>query len=378
MKALIVEYSKMNGFGGGIYFARSVINWTAAVADEVTLLYPSDDGRSDPELNPSVRLIPVKDSSSNRLRRLLRMVRTGHLHRFDIPFRALLSRQKFDLIVFHNSKGSRGLLDAARKSGARIVTIHDNYEYDYTKDSLPWYLRPLLLPATVRSEREALLGSDLNLALSQADARVFREVYRLPEKCRVEVVGVSEYRHREFPALPDVDKPVFIMTGNLSARQTYESLIPWLREYAPILYERVPDAKLIVAGKHLSETLKHILEEKGIEVVDTPPDMDAVLRRARYYLCPVSKGSGVKLRVMDGLRNGLPVLVHARSARGYELFIGDSVFPYENQDSFVAALDRMLRTTVQKSEMVDRFRSSFSFESGTERFRNLVTPLFSK
>ena len=105
MKALIVEYSKMNGFGGGIYFARSVINWTAAVADEVTLLYPSDDGRSDPELNPSVRLIPVKDSSSNRLRRLLRMVRTGHLHRFDIPFRALLSRQKFDLIVFHNSKG---------------------------------------------------------------------------------------------------------------------------------------------------------------------------------------------------------------------------------------------------------------------------------
>lgn len=375
MNVLIVDYNKMEGFGGGVYEARAVVNCMAALADSVTLLYPSDSGRPDPELLPVVRQVPVPDEIS-RLKKMWRVFRQGRLHRFGPVFQGILQSSHFDVVVFHNSKGSRGLIDLAKAAGARVITVHDNYELDYTRDSLPWYLRPILLPPTVRSERESLLKSDLSLTLSMSDASKMRRAYRLPPDTRVELLGVSEYRHREPPAsFSEVEEPVFAITGNLSAKQTVDSLIPWLAEYEPVLRKKIPDARIIVAGKHPSAALTRLLEEHGVEVVDTPPDMDVVLARARYYICPVFKGSGVKLRVMDGLRSGLPALVHRNAARGYEPFEGKGLFVYQDIPSFEAALEALISTHLSKEEMFRLYQATLSYESGILRLKEAVESL---
>ena len=375
MKALIVDYNKLEGFGGGVYGARSVVNRLAAIADSVTVLYPSDTGEPDSELLPAIRQIPMPDPVS-RLKKGWRILSQGRLHRFGPVFQDVLESGRYDLVVFHNSKGSRGLIVQAKESGARVITIHDNYELEYTRDSIPWYLRPLMLPPTVRSERESLLESDLNLTVSASDAAQMRRAYRLPPDCRVEVLGVAEYKHRDKPAsFSEVDDPVFAITGNLSAKQTVDSLVPWLNKYEPLLREMIPDARVIVAGKHPSEALRRLLEGRGIEVVDTPPAMDAVLARARYYLCPVFKGSGVKLRVMDGLRSGLPALVHRNAARGYESFEGRGLFVYHDAASFVSALKEMVSAQISKEEMFRMFQATFSYESGVLRLKEAVESL---
>lgn len=375
MQVLIVDYNKMEGFGGGVYEARAVVNCMAALADSVTLLYPSETGRPDPELLPVVRQIPVPDAVS-LLKKAWRVIRHGRLHRFGPVFQSTLASSRFDVVVFHNSKGSRGLIDPAKAAGARVIIVHDNYELDYTRDSLPWFLRPFLLPPTVRSERESLLKSDLSLTLSVSDATQMRKAYHLSPDTRVEVLGVSEYKHREQPAaFSEVDGPVFAITGNLSAKQTVDSLLPWLADYEPILRRIVPDARIIVAGKHPSAALTRLLEERGIEVVDTPPDMDGVLARARYYICPVFKGSGVKLRVMDGLRSGLPALVHRNAARGYESFEGKGLFVYQDAPSFESALKTMLSSHHSKEEMFRMYQTTFSYESGILRMKDAVESL---
>ena len=375
MKVLIVDYNKMEGFGGGVFGARSIVNCLAAIADSVTLLYPSDTGLPDPELLPVIRQIPVPDPVS-LLKKGWRVLSMGCLHRFGPVFQNVLESGRYDLVVFHNSKGSRGLISLAKAAGAKVITIHDNYELDYTRDSLPWFLHPLMLPPTVRSERESLLGSDLNLTVSRSDASQMRQAYRLPPDCRVEVLGVSAYKHREAPAsFSEVEGPVFAITGNLSARQTVDSLLPWLDEYEPLLRETIPDARIIVAGKRPSQALKRLLEKSGIEVVDTPPDMDVVLSRARYYLCPVFKGSGVKLRVMDGLRSGLPALVHRNAARGYESFEGRGLFVYQDAASFVSALKEMVSAHLSKEELFRMYQATFSYESGVRRMKEALESL---
>jgi hypothetical protein len=52
---------------------------------------------------------------------------------------------------------------------------------------------------------------------------------------------------------------------------------------------------------------------------------------------------------MDGLRYGMPVIVHEVSARGYEPFHNRSMFVYGDPDSFSDALDRMLDSDVDRS-----------------------------
>ena len=158
-----------------------------------------------------------------------------------------------------------------------------------------------------------------------------------------------------------MEAPVYVITGNLSMLQTEASLIPWLDDLLPVLRTEVPSAQVIVAGKKPTDALQAKCREKAVELVDTPPDMQAVLLRGRYYLCPTSRGGGLKLRIMDGLKNGLPVLTHAVSARGYEAFLNRFVFSYSDKTGFGEALLRMNALSFDRQAIIQAYRDVFSF-----------------
>ena len=372
MRVLILTYNYLSGFGGGVYGARAYINAFAALYDDVTLMYPTrSEDEPIPEIDPRIRRIGVVDYAS-KAAKLGRLAFRGVLHRFEDPFAELLARERFDMIVFQNSKCSSRLIRKARETGARTVVIHDNYEWEYTRDNTPFLLRPILLPAVVRTERDAVREADVNLALTPADADLLLGRYGMGMKGRMELLGAFEYRSLDDCPTTEVEEPVFAITGNLGAQQTLDSLIPWLKEYYPLLRKEVPESRLIVAGKDAGMELKRLLDRPGIEFVDTPPDMADVLNRARYYICPVKCGGGVKLRVMDGLRTGMPVLVHRVSARGYESLEGISLFVYDTPDSFVKALREMLDCPGGAVLRQEAYKARFSFEAGVKRLRKIL------
>lgn len=372
MRVLILTHNYLSGFGGGAYGARAYINAFAALYDDVTLLYPARfEGEAVPEVDPRIRRIEVVDQAS-KVSKTMRLAFRCVLHRFERPFVDLLAREWFDMVVFQNSKCSSRLIGEARKAGARTVVIHDNYEWEYTRDNTPLLLCPLLLPAVVRTERNAVREADVNLALTPADADSLVRHYGKGMKGRMELLGAFEFRSLDDCPVASVEEPVFAITGNLGARQTLDSLVPWLKEYYPLLRREVPGAKLLVAGKDAGTELKRLLSSPGIEFIDTPPDMSSILLRARYYLCPVNCGGGVKLRVMDGLRTGLPVLVHRVSARGYESLEGISLFVYDTSESFVKALREMMDSPVSAALRQEAYKARFSFEAGVKRLRDIL------
>ena len=372
MRVLIVTHNYLSGYGGGAFGARAYINAFSALYDDVTLLYPVQEGNNAPtEISPKVRMIGVPDPAP-AICKAARILFKGVLHRFEKPFRDLLAREKFNIIVFQNSKCSSRIIRDAQASGARTVVIHDNYEKEYTRDNTPFLLRPLYLPAVIRTEGNAVREADLNLALTPDDAHLLESRYGTGKKGRIERWGSFEYKPAEKWSPYTVSEPIFAITGNLGAMQTLSSLIPWLSDYYPILKSMVPDARLVVAGKNPSTELKDILSDIGAELIDTPADMNDVLRRVKYYVCPVDCGGGIKLRVMDGLRQGLPVLAHKVSARGYEAFQGISLFDYEDRDSFRTALQALLDCPGNQEMRRQLFIRNFSLDAGVARLQRIL------
>lgn len=372
MKVLIVTYNYLSGFGGGVYGARAYINAFATLYDDVTLLYPAkSEGEPLSGIDPGVRGIGVVDPAS-KLSKAIRLVVRGIPHRFEKPFEEMLEGERFDLIVFQNSKCSTGLIRLARSSGSRVIVQHDNFEWEYTRDNTAFWKRPFLLPAVLRTECEAVREADINLALTPADAGLLLRRYGKGMKGRMEILYPFEYRPVPDRVPVTVSRPVFIITGNLGAMQTRDSLLPWLKDYYPILKREVPEAELIIAGKDAGGSLRQCLAGLDIELVDTPSDMSAVLDRARYYICPVDRGGGVKLRVMDGLRTGMPALVHRVSARGYESLEGISVFAYDSLDSFAESLRSMMGSPETAEARQAAYKARFAFESGVGRLRKIL------
>ena len=78
---------------------------------------------------------------------------------------------------------------------------------------------------------------------------------------------------------------------------------------------------------------------------------------------------------MDGLRYGLPALVHEVSARGYEPFLDRSLFVYDSPASFRVSLDRMLSANPDRSMTLETYSSCFSFHSGVSRMKHFLLSL---
>lgn len=371
MKVLFVTYHYLHGHGGGIFSSRGFINAFSALADEMTLLYPVKNGEMAEGLSAAVRAIPVAYEKS-RFRKFLDLL-AGRTHRYFGLFDRVLAEGDFDTVVFDSCYASYRLVEKARKAGCRTVAIHHNYQCEYVRDNYRFPLRPLMLFWTRKAEAGAVRGCDLNLTMTRHDLSLLQRHYDRSGKAVFKVIGDFEYESVPVSMdLEPVSDPVYVITGNLGMMQTELSLIPWLEDEYPVLMEEEPEAHVIVAGKAPTERILTECRKRGVEVVDTPADMGAVLARGRYYLCPTSLGSGLKLRIMDGLKTGMPVVTHYVSLRGYESFLDRFVFSYTDAESFRTALRKMKVAPWSREEIICAYKEEFSFEAGVERLRKIL------
>lgn len=372
MKVLILTQHYLSDFSGGTFASKAFINAFGDVCDDVTLLYPTKAGEGDNGINESVRRIPVTYEIP-KWKKMLRVF-VGKTHRYYDAFKEIIEKQDFDIVVFDNSCVSFGLIDIAHRHNAKVITIHHNYEYEYRRDSSVRGLKTVTLFWVKRYERESLLKSDLNLTLTPDDKALFVKNYNAdPDK--IEVLGCFEYEPRNVEYHNASRPNSFVITGNLSAKQTEDSLLPWLDTYFPVLSQKVPDLELTIAGKNPSAQIRNICSKLGLRLIDTPPSMDAILESSRYYICPTSLGGGIKLRVMDGLSHGLPVLTHRVSARGYRDFEGKYLFAYDDKESFSKALDKLLALEYDSADIMAFYRKTFSYEAGVRRLRLIIKPI---
>ena len=165
----------------------------------------------------------------------------------------------------------------------------------------------------------------------------------------------------------------YIITGNLSSRQNLLSILPWLETYYPVLREVDPEGHLLLAGKQPTYELTSLCERLGIELIPSPEDMDAVVSGADIYICPSDNGSGIKLRLMDGLKNGLPVVTHQLSTRGYEAFLDKGVYPYSDIESFRRAILSAINDATDHGQMKETYKKQFSFSAGVRRLSDLMS-----
>lgn len=372
MKVLFLTYHYLDGFSGGCYASRAYINAFARLSEKLTVLVPVREGREAEGISPRARLIPVPDGRSRPLKAFDFYLR-GRIHRYFGVFEACLAEDGYDTVVFDASCCSYKLIGIAHKYGKRVITIHHNYQYEYSRDNFTGPFKKLYLHWIRKIEREAVLESDLNLCLTPDDRDLLAGAYKHGDASGIRVLGAFEYESHEPLAVHGRNTSYnFLITGSLDSVQTNDSLLPWIEGYYPVLKKVCPGARLIIAGKGPGAGLRKACAQQGIELIASPPHMSEVLARGDFYLCPTSLGGGLKLRIMDGLRYGLPVVAHKLSARGYEPFLDQCLFAYDDVESFKYALRRAVDCDMTRDEVVMLYHSLFSFEAGVNWLKEVI------
>ena len=378
MNVLFVTYHYLTTTGGGAFASRAYINAFAELAENITLLYPICKGQNTfVGINKKIRLVPIEYNAQKWCKFVNLLL--GRVHRYFKAFPQVLSQGTFDIVVFDNSRSSYKMIDIAHNYGCKTIVINHNYEYEYIRDNSRGLLRILYSYWTKVVEKEAVRKTDMNYVLSKQDMILLNNAYLDGKTSSFSLLGVFESTANKYKAEVNnlSDKYHFVITGSLNSFQTKKSLTTWIKLYYPILKEVIPNSTLTIAGKNPDKVLVNLCRKYRICLLASPQSMEPIIWKAGCYICPVYLGGGVKLRVMDGLKAGLPIISHEVSARGYDAFVESGILlTYNDQFSFRKAIETYRTMTIDRKAVRDMYYKNMSFESGVNRLRGILKSLY--
>lgn len=325
--------------------------------------------------------VPARSKTS-----ILFNILRGRFHRFKSFFVEYLKKHtdEYEMVIMNGGFYAGDMVDLFHSYGIKVLVIHHNYEPEYHMDNCsPPTLKGFTSFFVARNERRAYLKADLNVFVTKSDIKLFEEHYG---KCNRPpfLLGVLEpVTWEKFPGeLCQANKQSqknIVVTGSLNSVQTVKGVIDFKEKYFSIIRNKYPNWKIILAGRNpANEILQFEKENEGVvRIIPNPENINKVIEMGFIFLCPTNVGGGLKIRLMDGFRNGRPVLVHQVSARGYELFEGQPFYKvYKDEQSFEDGLTQLINFVEHNenfgSQVCSIYRSQFSFEAGCERVKQLA------
>lgn len=375
----VTRHDPFKRFGGGLA-SRAFLNAFLVLYPNVLDLVLADECQVD-EILEIHQIYKVK--RRNIFKRLFSLL-TGSLHRFTPFVEKLVLNNEYSLCILDGSIIGGDLVPIMSKKGIKIITIHHNFEQKYHMDNktvecfwglFPYYIR--------RNEKKAYLGSSLNLFLTSSDLLKFSTYYGKTAGYS-SVIGCFEpiresCRHSTSVVTFKNDKPTLIISGSMNTNQTVNSLLDFYRNYWDITSQILGDFHLILTGRDPSPNLINTIGSNiNVEVIPNPQDMSKIISKGDIYICPTSLGGGLKLRLMDGLKNGLLILVHEVSARGYDVLFDEPWFKvYSDYDSYAKGLEDLKKMLNNNwgEKISQKYETNFSFDAGVERLSGLLKEL---
>jgi glycosyltransferase involved in cell wall biosynthesis len=123
----------------------------------------------------------------------------------------------------------------------------------------------------------------------------------------------------------------------------------------PLVRRRVPEARLLVAGRGFSEDAA--LAGPGVEVLGAVPSAAAFMQGLSLLLHPIARGSGMKVKTLEAIASGVPVVTTERGAEGIEAEDGIVVAVEDEQLAVAAAA--ILRDEAERRERGAAARRAF-------------------
>jgi glycosyltransferase involved in cell wall biosynthesis len=202
-----------------------------------------------------------------------------------------------------------------------------------------------------RFETLACEAADQVHCMSDDDRDLLAARVRDPSHLRVIPNGVDTSVFRP-PAEPSREGALFLGSfPHLPNLDAFELLV---NEIWPAVRRRLPDARLTVAGARPPEGVLAWDGRDGIRVVGEVDDVVPLYQRHRTLVVPLRAGSGTRLKILEAMSCGLPVVSTTIGVEGIELSRSPEVVIADPQDEMVDGVVELLEAAPSEVEAAGR------------------------
>ena len=169
-------------------------------------------------------------------------------------------------------------------------------------------------------------SADMQAALELCPAAALRYVPNVVDVAAIAPVGASK-------------DPNLLFIGSLFYKPNLNGLRFLLADVMPLVWKRLPEATLTVAGTGLK---RPISEDKRVRTLGYVESLAEVYAGARAVVVPLLQGGGTPLKLIEALAFELPVVATPRAVRGLEVSAGVHCEVAEGATDFAEAILRVM------------------------------------
>ena len=299
-----------------------------------------------------VHIIPQILKPSKECGRFELMCQTMHWFLRGLPRQALVTdsarererlmmyiRETHVTTVLLESPLVAPLLDLSqlREWNVKIVIVLHNIEHIYFQETSTWPapLRRMEYGRIKRYELEILRQADVGISISPWDAQYFKE-----QLAASNVVYLPSVLPRAAARWYPQDSNYILFTGGLSFPPNYEGIVWFLEEVFSRYRERFSKMELWITGKQSdgAESLVRTYDHVHLTGFLTDQELREVECACRFIIVPILKGSGVKVKLLDAMAIGAPVVTTLHGRQGVFSDVPQGEEPFlcgENANAFL-------------------------------------------
>ena len=182
----------------------------------------------------------------------------------------------------------------------------------------------------------------------------------VPAAGRIKVLanGVDEtfFSRDRFPPQPDAE-PTVLFCGAMDYSPNVNGLAWYFEHCDEALRRAVPRRKILIVGKNPAPSVRALAGMEGVEVTGEVPDVRPYYQRAWLQMVPLLIGGGTRLKIVESLSLGTPVVSTRIGAQGLKLETGRHLLLGDKPADFVKALAAMLEDRELRLRLAEQGRS---------------------
>lgn len=201
-------------------------------------------------------------------------------------------------------------------------------------------------------ERAVCREADAVVAVSGHDARAIRSL-----DSRIEPVVIPNGVDVEYyvPSQEVCAKPLaelsVVFTGKMDFRPNVDAALWFSDRVLPALRREIPLAHVSFVGQKPSPRVLALKARDGVEVTGWVPDTRPFIADAAVYAVPLRMGGGTRLKVLEAMAMGKPIVSTRRGVEGIECADGRDVMLADTPEEFARAVAELLRDPAKAREL---------------------------
>jgi len=206
-----------------------------------------------------------------------------------------------------------------------------------------------------RLEQELVKKIDLLIPISDRD----RE-HLLSEKPELKSITIpagidlSAYPRNNLKTPGEKD---ICFIGALDWAPNQEGLIWFIYKVLPHLMERDPDIRLHIAGRNAPERFIHKITQPSIVYHGEVEDAGAFMNAHRVMVAPLLSGSGIRVKILEGMARGMCVVTTPIGAEGIPAEHGKHLMIAEDGEHFAKSIMLLLNDNTLATDLASEARN---------------------